>query len=595
MNRKQKGNFEASIHNEEYYSQFDTRNFNADTMIFTGGRKTEKLNGLWHTVPDQYDVGLRDNWHVTRGYNELGEQVPWDYHPEQGELSWVPGSWNKIKSEYFWFEGCFWYSRKFIYRPVRENERVFLRIGAANYDAKVYLNGVFLGNHAGGSTPLFAELSGKLEKENLIQICVNNTRTLDRVPMRNTDWFNWGGLYRDVELLRVPSLFIKDFRIRLVPDGSFRNILVQADMSGTCAGKAVFTIPELGLERELTVENGSLSSVIEAVPELWSPEYPKLYDVSLEFEEDTVSDRVGFREIKTEGTEIILNGKPLFLRGISAHEDDAEYGKLTSREDIERRFEHAKELGCNFLRLAHYPHHEMASRLADEAGLLLWEEIPVYWAIAFGNPATYSDAENQLCELIIRDYNRASVIMWSVGNENQDTNERLEFMKNLALKAKSLDPSRLVTAACLVNHEKIRIEDRLTGYLDVIGLNEYYGWYKPHFEEMEILGRNSNPDKPVIISEFGAGAKAGHHGTVDEKFTEEYMEHIYEKQIETIRKLDYVKGMTPWILYDFTCPRRQNRYQNGFNRKGLIAEDKKTKKKAFYTLQRFYRELTESE
>ena len=265
-------------------------------------------------------------------------------------------------------------------------------------------------------------------------------------------------------------------------------------------------------------------------------------------------------------------------------------GKFSDREDISRRYRDAKELGCNFLRLAHYPHHELAAQMADEAGLLLWEEIPVYWAIDFQNPSTYADAENQLCELIHRDFNRASVIIWAVGNENADTDERLRFMKDLALKARTMDPSRLVTAACLVNHEKIRIEDRLSEHLDVIGLNEYYGWYRPNIEELEVLFRNSSPDKPVIISEFGADARAGHHGTIAEKFTEEYMEHVYETQIHAIRNLSYVKGLTPWILYDFICPRRQNRYQAGFNRKGLIAEDKKTRKKAFFTLQAFYRE-----
>lgn len=594
MQGKQKGNFEASIHNESYYNDFDIRNFNAENMIFTGGRKREKLNGLWNTVPDQYDVGLRDNWHVKRGLNEEGEQLPWDYHTEQGELSWLPGCWNKIKPEYLYFEGCFWYSRTFVYRPINKTERVFLRIGAANYDTKVYLNGEFLGNHCGGSTPFFAELSPKLKYDNTIQICVNNTRTSDRVPMKNTDWYNWGGLYRDIEFIRVPQTFIEDFKIHLVPDKTYRNISVEARFSDkTCMGTAKLRIPEMNIDMEYPVKNGLCRFIFEADPKLWSPENPKCYDVILEYEEDKVSDRVGFREIRVEGTEILLNGKSLFLRGISVHEDDASVGKCTSVKDITRRYKHAKELGCNFLRLAHYPHHELASQIADEMGLLLWEEIPVYWAIDFSNPATYKDAENQLSELINRDYNRASVILWAVGNENADTDERLEFMKNLALKAKSIDPFRLITAACLVNHEKIRIEDRLTEYLDVIGLNEYYGWYRPNFTEMEILGKNSNPVKPVVISEFGAGAKAGHHGSIDEKFTEEYMEHVYEQQIETIKKLDYVKGMTPWILYDFTCPRRQNKFQNGYNRKGLIAEDKKTKKKAFYTLQNFYRELME--
>jgi beta-glucuronidase len=275
---------------------------------------------------------------------------------------------------------------------------------------------------------------------------------------------------------------------------------------------------------------------------------------------------------------------------MSVHEDDHWVGKVSGREDISRRFQHAKNLGCNFLRLAHYPHHEMAATIADEVGLLLWEEIPVYWAIDFDNPATYKDAENQLLELMKRDFNRASVIIWSVGNENADTDPRLKFMSNLAKTAKAIDPSRLVSAACLVNHEKIKIEDRLTTALDVIGLNEYYGWYNPNYEELIQLGQNSNPDKPVIITETGAGALAGHHGPKTDMFTEEHMENVYKKQIEVIRNLNYVQGMSPWILYDFRTPRRCNRFQRGYNRKGLIAEDKQTKKLAFYVLQKFYQE-----
>lgn len=591
MEKRQKVNFESSIHDEEYYAKFDKRNLNHTTMICTCGRKTEKLNGLWHYAVDQYDVGLRDNWHLPKGINEEGEQVPWDFHPEQGELTFLPGCWNLIKPLYFYFEGCIWYSRKFLYKPVYKQERVFLRIGAANYDTKIYLNTEFLGSHYGGSTPFFVEVTGKLEQENNLLICVNNTRTPDRVPMRNTDWFNWGGLYRDIELVRVPQFFIRDFKIHLVPDNTFSRVAFSVEVSDRSAGDAVtLKIPELNINQEFRLKNGVCNGTIVVHPELWSPDNPKLYDTEVLFRDDKVSDRVGFRQITVKDTEILLNGKPIFLCGISVHEDDVHLGKASNREDILRRYQHARELGCNFLRLAHYPHHELAARLADEMGFLLWEEIPVYWAIDFSNPATYADAENQLLELIHRDFNRASVIIWSVGNENADTDERLEFMSRLAKQAKSIDPSRLVSAAFLVNHEKIKIEDRLTAFLDVIGLNEYYGWYKTRFEELDVLGKNSNPDKPVIITEFGAGAKAGHHGTISEKFTEEYMEHIYEKQIRTIKNLDYVKGLTPWILYDFTCPRRQNKYQNGYNRKGLIAEDKKTKKKAFFVLQRFYRE-----
>ncbi len=593
MSKKRSGNYEASIHNEEYYSKFDIRNLNHNTMIYSNNREIEKLNGQWHYVIDQYDVGLRDNWHTPRELNEQGVQSPWDYHTEQGELTNLPGCWNVINPKYFYFEGCVWYSRKFIYNPVQKEERVFLRIGAGNYDTKIYLNTKFLGNHYGGSTPFCVELTDDLNKykRNSIQICVNNTRTSDRVPMKNTDWYNWGGVYRDIELIRVPKVFIKDFKIYLVPDNNYSNICFKVDISDKKANDSItLSIPELNIKKDFSVRDGKCEGTIKASPELWSTDNPKLYEVNVSFDKDSISDKVGFRQVSVDGTDIFLNGKKIFLSGISCHEDDVNLGKATNREDILKRYQHAKELGCVFLRLAHYPHHELASKIADEVGLLLWEEIPVYWAIAFDNQRTYEDAENQLLELINRDFNRASVIIWSVGNENADTDERLNFMSNLAKKAKSEDVSRLVTAACLVNHEKNIIEDRLIESLDIIGLNEYYGWYRTDFYELVSLGENSKPAKPVIISELGAGAKAGHHGTIHEKFTEEYMENLYKLQIETIKKLDYVKGMTPWILYDFTCPRRQNQFQKGYNRKGLIAEDKKTKKKAFFVLQKFYKE-----
>ena len=586
---KKSGNFEESIHNEEYYARCDVRNLNHGTMIFKEGRPTEKLNGLWKLTLDQYDVGLRDNWHLPKGTVKDGVQEPWDYNPDDGTEVMVPVCWNTVKPEYFWFEGCGWFARRFRYIPQADKERLFLHIGGANYDCKVFLNNKFIGNHVGGSTPFYAELTGELLEENVIQVCVNNTRTADRVPMKNTDWFNWGGLYRDIELIRVPEHFIKAFEIQLVPDGSYRKLRAMVEVSDAQASdSAVLEIPGLGIKQNIELSGGRGETEIEASPELWSPDSPKLYDTSVTFRGDRVSDTVGFRQISVEGTDIYLNGKKIWLKGISVHEDDAKLGKVSSEEDIRRRFAHAREMGCNYLRLSHYPHHELAAKIADKEGLLLWEEIPVYWAINFSNPATFADAENQLKELIRRDYNRASVIIWAVGNENADTDERLEFMSRLAKTAKGMDGTRLVTAACLVNHAKNRIEDRLTDYLDIIGLNEYYGWYKTDFSQLIDLGINSKPDKPVLFTEFGAGARAGHHGSVSEKFTEEYAEFVYKRQIETIEKLDYVKGISPWILYDFTCPRRQNRYQNGFNRKGVIAEDKKTKKLPFYVLKSFY-------
>nr|WP_272213634.1 glycoside hydrolase family 2 TIM barrel-domain containing protein [Marinicella sp. W31]MDC2879595.1 glycoside hydrolase family 2 TIM barrel-domain containing protein [Marinicella sp. W31] len=290
---------------------------------------------------------------------------------------------------------------------------------------------------------------------------------------------------------------------------------------------------------------------------MWSPERPKLYDVQVSAGDDRVSDRVGFRAIERRGRELYLNDRPLWLRGISVHEDDDKLGKVVTEEDLRQRYAHAKEMGCNFVRLAHYPHHERAVELADEFGLLVWAEIPVYWAIDFANPATERDARNQLIELIRRDRNRASVAIWSVGNENADTDARLAFMRGLAETARAEDPTRLIAAACLVNHAKLKIEDRLAAHLDIIGINEYYGWYDEDFSELPKILANSQPDRPVVISETGADADITEKGPKEGLFSEDYQAEVYEKQISTLKDLDFVKGMSPWILYDFRTERRQ--------------------------------------
>ncbi len=281
----------------------------------------------------------------------------------------------------------------------------------------------------------------------------------------------------------------------------------------------------------------------------------------------------------------------MFLKGVSLHEDHLEWGKTTTPEIIRSTLQHLKELHGNYLRLSHYPHDPRFARMADKEGVLLWEEIPVYWAIDFTNPATYLDAENQLSELILRDRNRASVIIWSVGNENEDTDPRLSFMSRLAHRARELDGSRPVSAACLVNHVKLSIEDRLAEVLDIIGLNEYYGWYDPDLTKLRRLLDNSHPSKPVVICEFGGGARAGQRGTVEDLFTEERQAWIYQEQLRILQSYPYIRGLSPWILYDFRCPRRLNRYQEYFNRKGLIDADRETRKAAFSVLATFYQTL----
>ncbi len=585
-----------ALHDEDYDVPFNTQSLNHDGLIFMGGRASESLDGDWTFCVDLLDTGLRQKWFAMLPEQPEDRTEPWDYDPYMGETVSVPSNWAVLKEKWYFFEGSSWYTRPLDIDQIDETKRTFLRFGAAAYDCKIFLNGEFLGNHYGASTPFCIELTGKLKSgRNWIMACVNNTRTRDRVPMRNTDWFNYGGIYREVSLFQTPKSLIKDFFLYLVPDGTYSKICAEITIDGPQLGEpARFSIPGLCVEQNIVLdEDGNGKIVFGASPKLWSPDDPALYDVKVTYGEDHICDRVGFRQIERCGTEIVLNGEPLFLRGISVHEDDATSGKVTNKDDLRRRFDHARELGCNYLRLAHYPHHEMAAQMADELGFLLWEEIPVYWAIDFENPATYRDAENQLIELIKRDRNRASVVIWSVGNENPDTDARLKFMKGLADTAKQLDPTRLTSAACLVNHAQNRIEDRLAEHIDVIGLNEYYGWYEEDFEDLVAIGKNSDPDRPVVISETGADGVIGEKGPEKGLFSEDYMAEVYTKQIATLRSLAYVKGMSPWILYDFRVERRQNIFQNGYNHKGLIAADKKTKKKAFRILADYYHQIAE--
>jgi beta-glucuronidase len=587
-------NFTEGIHNDDYESEYLRTRLEASQLVNISGRKTESLNGKWNFGIDLYDTCRRSHWFRQDRLNAEGRELPLDFDWDYWDIMNVPSCWNLQKSELHYFEGSGVYTRTFRYFPREKGERLLLRFEGAAYRTTVFLNGEIIGTHDGASTPFNADITGIVKEDNRIVVSVDARRSPYRLPMDNTDWFNYGGIYRDIFLVRLPQVYVKDWFVRLTPDNE---ILADVYLSQAEFENSVrLEIPELGIQQDIPVKNGKGEAKISGIQlETWSPENPKLYDVTFSFNSDScidkITDRIGFRTIAAKGQDIFLNGKKIFLKGVCVHEDHFSMGKTTNEDIIRSIIRDLKEMNGNYLRLAHYPHDSRFARIADEEGVMLWEEIPVYWSVAFDNPATYIDAENQLAELILRDRNRASVIIWSMGNENADTDSRLDFMSRLAKKAKTLDNSRLVSAACLIKHEKLKIEDRLEDFLDVIGINEYFGWYDPDFEKLPLLLANSNPQKPVLICEFGGDARFGNRGTIDELWTEDKQKYIYERQVETFKKCRYIAGTTPWILYDFRCPRRLNRYQEHFNRKGLIDADRKTRKPAFYVMQEFYSTL----
>jgi beta-glucuronidase len=313
---------------------------------------------------------------------------------------------------------------------------------------------------------------------------------------------------------------------------------------------------------------------------------------------DRVRDHIGFRSISVSGTDILLNGKPIILRGISVHEESPlRAGRAWSEDDARTLLGWAKELGCNFVRLAHYPHNEAMLRIADQMGMLVWEEVPVYWTIQWENPETLRNAQNQLGELIARDHNRAALIIYSVANETPIGNARNQFLSQLIQEAHTSDPTRLVSAALQASESQeggrlsIRISDPIAKELDVMGNNEYIGWYSHTIADLDVTDFASLYNKPLIMSEFGADAQFGKHGDAETRWTEEYQENLYEHQIAMLKRISFLRGTTPWVLKDFRSPRRTlPGIEDYFNRKGLVS-DRGEKKRAFFVLQGYYREL----
>jgi beta-glucuronidase len=575
-------------------------------------REAQSLNGAWKSIMDPYETGFYDyRWSQRdRSSNPSrsetffldvkpdspSERVEYDFDLSP-DLN-VPGDWNTQRPELLYYEGTVWYRRRFETPALKNGERAFVRFGAANYRADVYLNGKRLGTHVGGFTPFSFEVTRQLVAgTNSLVVRVDNKRFKEGVPTLNTDWWNYGGLTRDVTLVRTPAQFIADHRLQLESE-TMKQITGSVDVNGARSGERVtVSIAELGtsIEAQTDAQGRATFRVAATNLALWSPESPKLYEVVIRFGDDEIREKIGFRTVRTRGKEILVNGRPVFLRGICIHEEFPLQGggRVNTRAEAEQLLKWAQELGCNFVRLAHYPHNEAMTRLADELGLLVWSEVPVYWTIDWTNAETYRNAEQQLTDMIQRDRNRASIIIWSLANETPVSAPRTTFLGNLAAKARELDGTRLLSAA-MEKHSKPGaanvnlVEDPLAEIVDIVAFNQYVGWYDGLPDKCGKVTWEIPYNKPVFVSEFGGDARHGYHGDKTVRWTEEYQEDLYVQTLAMLDKIDGLAGLSPWILVDFRSPRRVlPGIQDGFNRKGLISSDGE-RKKAFDVLQKYY-------
>ena len=640
---------------EDFFSQKPPEYAKSSNLIgWIDSREYLSLNGQWKYIVDPMNNGLPET-SFFGGFPENKTQKDGyeliEYNFDQADVINVPGAWNEQKDELFFYQGSIWLFKKFNFN-IDPNKLNHLYIGASNFSTKIFLNGQRVGQFNSGYTAFnFAVSDYLINGENILLVQVNANLSENSVPTKKTDWWPYGGLVGDVLIVNTPKIFIENAYVQ-ISDLQKKQLNFRAKLNLNKNMNIELTIDELNLQRSFTTnKNGEIDEFIKFKNiDLWSPENPKLYNVSVKIEGDEIVDQIGFREIKTKGKQIFLNGSPIKFKGISMHaEPIGEKGVAFSKAHFENLVTTSKELNINFIRAAHYPYTRHMAKVCDELGIMLWEEIPVYWNINWTNKQTKEDALNMLSNLVTRDWNRASVVVWSLGNETPFSKDRMTFMHDLKNRLGELDVSRLTSAAILsgdaqtfaklisiiakeglekkdltakeryifeeiiknvpVPVEKllpfeININDPLANELDLIAYNEYFGWYYTSFFSAQIGIRESllreimfelmpsflirsEFNKPIHISEFGAGAKHSFIKT-DQVWSEEYQAKVYLKQLEMLKSNPQVQGISPWILKDFRSMMRPlNNVQDFYNRKGLIDENG-NKKQAFSVLSNFY-------
>ena len=326
-----------------------------DLIANVYGREMQSLNGKWDAVVDLYDQGRKNKIYLNR--KPEGKTDFYEYAFENGLRLDVPSDWNSQTPELKYYEGTVWYARRFD-APRQDGRRLFLHFGAVSYRCRVYLNGEEIGSHEGGFTPFQIEVTGRLKPaDNFLAVEVNNTRTPDAIPAMAFDWWNYGGITRDVSLVSVPEAFVEDYFIRLDKDSADR-ISADVRLSGAPAGTSVLVeIPELKVRETASADERGAAALSFRVKNLkrWSPEDPKLYRVIVSAGRDRVEEMIGFRNVRVEGEDIYLNGAPVFLKSVSFHEEIPQrMGRAFSESDAVMLLSEARALGCNMIRLAHY-------------------------------------------------------------------------------------------------------------------------------------------------------------------------------------------------------------------------------------------------
>ncbi|MBB5233985.1 beta-glucuronidase [Deinococcus budaensis] len=565
------------------------------------------LSGLWHFQLDPGEEGEAQGWSTAL---PAPRPIP------------VPCSWNDLYDDARDYLGPAWYAKDFWVPPGWQGQRVFLRVGSANYAARVWVGGALVTEHLGGHLPFVVEITQELtwDRPNTVAIRVENLQLPGRVPpgpgpsgggvagvlggypATTYDFFPYAGLHRAVVLYSTPAGYIDDVTARTSIEGTDGVVHVRVKSVWHGAGQGQGKLRLADLEADLSFQNGEAAATLRVpAARLWSPQDPHLYPLTVTLEEDgRVTDAytldIGLRTVEVRGDQLLLNGEPVFLKGFGKHEDFPLSGRALNLPMWIRDYALLRWVGANSYRTTHYPYAEEAMLLADRLGVLVINEIPAV-GLNFEDPQELTDARlaqclQQLRELIARDKNHPSTVLWCVANEPMGgpllgtgdpvpaaVESGLAFFRELYGEARRLDPTRPVT---LVGVQGGPLEWH--GLFDVVAINRYYGWYT-HGGRLEEGARafareldelHAMFGKPLMVTEFGTDTLPGVHATPPEMWTEEYQSEFLRGFLDAAAERPFVAGMQVWNFADFKTGQGTSRAA-GMNFKGVFTRDRRPK------------------
>lgn len=559
-------------------------------------RQFHDLSGFWDFCFDPEQAGEAQGW--VGGFNH-------------GRPIAVPASWNDQFEDGRDYLGPAWYQTHFDLPWNWQDKRIFVRFGSVNYLAAVWLNGMHLGKHEGGHLPFEFDITALVKTQgNCLVVRVDGELAYDRVPPGNVtgeavdfflshggnypqaqfDFFPFCGIQRPVLLYAAPLQALYDLAVVTVLAGGDGQVQVRAQKYDEAEASAHFCLRGHGLELSAEARfTGDTAETLFSVPEAapWSPAAPNLYELCVEVRQanvvlDAYTLPIGIRTVTVDGDQFLLNGRPIYLTGFGRHEDFPVVGRGLLPPVIVKDYALMQWIGANSFRTSHYPYSEQMLALADRLGFLVIAETP---AVGLYFREDGLERRRQLClqyvrELIARDKNHPSVIMWSVANEPHSKPPHAKpFFRQLYDEAHALDATRPVTLASFVGQAEEAFE-----FCDVLCLNRYNGWYTQSGDISEGIRQlsddldaiNQKYAKPLILTEFGADAISGWHAQPPEMFSEEYQAEIITRTIEVLRQKPYVIGEHVWNMCDFKTSQGVGR-AGALNHKGVFTRDRRPK------------------